>query len=210
VTLQLWELGELGRAWVRDSLTSGKVLSRHVLARTNFEEGSTVALGVADRPQLRDVSDLAHSLGESYGASIEASAQALQTLLTEMRADGKMRLLVVEDDLARPDDPAIISRPPGSLLIADEAVYHLQDLADLKTADDLHEFLGTSASGFPLNGFLLRSLTRGELRLAFHQRRFRTVVAHVEAIINTIFDNDAFSSWLPDRILEPLLCPFAR
>src|SRR5579863_2312430 len=129
----LWlDLGEPGRGWVRDSLAAGRMLSRHVLARLNLDEGSTIALGLVPG-ESNDLSDLKHGLPNESTCSMEASAEVLLALITQLNDTGDAQLLVVENDLARPDDPAVLNRAPGSVTFADETVFHLQDVADLKT-----------------------------------------------------------------------------
>jgi len=199
----LLDLGDPGRAWVRDSLAAGKLLSRHVLGRLNIDEGSTFALGLSEE-EGHDQRDLELSLGDLSESLLEASAESLLALITELRNKGNAHLFVVENDLAKPDDPAIVGRPLGSVVFAADTVYHLQDLADLDTQDGLIKFLGSSASGYPLNGFVMRSKSNEELSQAFRTKRLGPVIAGIDAIVNSVFDNSGFSVWLPNIVLEQI------
>lgn len=121
--------------------------------------------------------------------------------LHQIEEDYESASIVVENDLAKPDDPAILNRPVGSVVIADDAVYHWSRLLELDSPHALMEFLDSSSSGYPLNGFVLKSVTREQLTIGFLQHKLGAIVERVDAIINSIFDDDGYSIWIPRHLL---------
>lgn len=197
------DLGEVGKTWVRSCLSSGKLLSRHVIARVNLDPGVVLAVGW-DGPEVSDPSVLEHGIPNDDDLSAGASAVALLDVLHHIEGDFASASVVVENDLAKPDDPAILNRPVGSIIITDDVVYHWKRLSELDSPETLMEFLGSSSSGYPLNGFVVRSVTREQIVNAFAQHKLGAIVEHIEAIINSIFDNEGFSILVLDRSLVPL------
>ena len=108
----------------------------------------------------------------------------------------------MEDDLALPDDPHIANASTGSLLVAEGTVFHLTDLAELQEPQELASFLVTSASGYPLNAFILQSMSRSTIASSLAHTAAKAFATNIVGIINTIFDNEAFTVWVPASTLQ--------
>lgn len=204
--LQVTALGEPGRAWVRQCLDKGKSLSRSVLNRMDINSGSVLALGISGHT-LESVGNIEYPLSDPPPLSRSVSAESLFVLLAKLpKLEGRY-LLVVEDDVASPNDPWLLRLPPEiTTICSDDTVYHLRYLSDVHTGDGLGKLLSYAYSGsWLLNGFVLKAIHREEVSKALRTGHFELVVDHVEAIINSVFDNDLYSIWMPNRILEPLL-----
>jgi hypothetical protein len=204
VNLNTSNLGDVGTMRVKSCLASGRLLSRHVLARINLDAGVTLAAGF-DGCDFSDSAFLERGIASNAGSSRIASAAALLEVLHRIDVDFNSTSVVVENDLAKPDDPAILSRPLGSVIITGDVVYHFMRLSDLELPEALKEFLGSSSSGYPLNAFFMKSTNREQIVSAFAQRRLGIIVEHVEAIVNSIFDNDGFSIWISSDTCSSLL-----
>jgi len=192
-------LGENGKMRLKTCLASGRVLSRHVLARTDIDAGTVLAAGF-DVSENLSPSVLEEARADS-GDSRILSAAAIFDVLRRIDGDFESTFVVVENDIAKPDDPAILQRNIGSVIVFDGVVYHLKRLVELTTPESLSEYLGSSSSGYPLNALVVKSLTRQQIASAFAKRRLGKIVENVETIINSIFDNDGFAIWVPNRLL---------
>ncbi len=204
--LRITALGEPGRAWVRQCLGGGKPLSRSVLGRMDIDGGSVLALGISGRTP-ESIGNVEYPLSDPPPLPRDVSAESLFILLAELLGLEGGYLLIVEDDVASPNDPWLLRLPSDATTIcSDDIVYHLRYLSDVHTGDDLARFLSYAYSGaWLLNGFVLKAMHREEVSKALRTGHFELVADHVEAIINSVFDNDLYSIWVPNRILEPLL-----
>jgi hypothetical protein len=193
-------LGEIGKLRLKTCLASGKLLSRHVLARTDINAGTVFAAGF-DVPDNLEPSSLEYGYVGGDVSQTLASAASVLEILHRIDSDFDTTFVLVENDLARPDVRAIVNRPVGSIIIFEGVVYHWKPLAELQSPGSFVEFLGSSSSGYPLNAFIVKAITRQEIFSAFAQRRVSQIIEKIESIINSIFDNDGFSIWVPDRLL---------
>ena len=144
--LVLHDLGDRGRHWVSRCLASGKGLSTHLAPLVDLNNGTTFLLG--SEASGIDETELEHGIVGSF-LSPEISAQALIDVSEHLRQDSDSLLLVAEDDLRQPQDPAVVKEDHGSIVIAGGTVYHWTELPDDYSAQGLAEFLGRSSSGYP-------------------------------------------------------------
>ena len=191
MTVQAVDLGNAGRAWVRSTLTSGRVLAQSVVNAVDLNEGSTLVLGI-NEAELDVGSRFENARSRQGASSLRASAASLLKLARIITNGRDPSHIIVEDDLALPDDPHIANASTGSLLVAEGTVFHLTDLAELQEPQELASFLVTSASGYPLNAFILQSMF-STIASSLAHTAAKAFATNIVGIINTIFDNEAFT-----------------
>ncbi len=201
MTVQAVDLGNAGRAWVRSTLTSGRVLAQSVVNAVDLNEGSTLVLGI-NEAELDVGSRFENARSRQGASSLRASAASLLKLARIITNGRDPSHIIVEDDLALPDDPHIANASTGSLLVAEGTVFHLTDLAELQEPQELASFLVTSASGYPLNAFILQSMSRSTIASSLAHTAAKAFATNIVGIINTIFDNEAFTVWVPASTLQ--------
>lgn len=189
-------LGKAGILWTRKSLSTGRACSQYLARTLDLVSGETVVPGIESLPS-RAVDDLAISIAHVFKTSLRTAAEPLFKIVWSVMAE--TRMLLVEDDMRRPTDPNILREDPVSLIRHDGIIFHLRDLTELTTPDRLITFLGASASGYPLNAFLVSGLSRDGLAQLLEADKFENLVPHVEVVINTIFDCDGYAAWLGPR-----------
>jgi hypothetical protein len=194
----LYDAGEPGRKWVTESLAAGRALSLGLLGHLDVHEGAAFVLGVMHPAAIAGRTDLEEGVGNPAVISPAASADALLELFDKMQRQSGTLTLVVENDLARPDDPAILRRMNDAVVVATN-VYHCKDVADLRSSKDLVEYLGTSASGYPLNAFLLRDVRCDALAALIESAHYDDLAEHLEAVVNSVFDCEGYSVWIVGR-----------
>lgn len=191
------DLHDVGRDWVKESLSAGGPLSQRLLSTMQLRNGTMYVLGLS-RDNRDEAPQLDHGIGDPSVLSLDRSATSLLELLIELdQPEGSLGLLV-ENDLAKPTDPAVAVRT--DTVFVQESVYHLRYLTDLETPSDLIQYLGTSASGYPLDAFVIRGLDRDALMRALRKDP-ADLVTRVDAIVNTVFDCEGFSVWIPSGVL---------
>jgi hypothetical protein len=194
------DLADRGRAWVSESLAAGRAVSKGVLKATDLTNGVALALIAADAdPQVLG-HDLAIGLEDAKTLTPQVSARELIKLLQMMQARHQRLLLtvVVENDIAKPEDPAVSAR--NDAIIVNDTVYHYRRVTELTHASKVVSYLGTSASGYPLNAFVLGGVSHDELLSGLNNPTI--LVPRLHAIINTIFDCDGYMAWVPYREFE--------
>lgn len=195
------DIGELGDEWVRECLRAGRRLSRYVLAQIDLRVGSTFVLG-PNRPEpITAMKDLELA----YGRDLDFLNQGVETLLwlaaaTKSKEHLSSMTMIVEDDLRVPSDPAIRRAQPMSVVAEDNVVYHWLPISDLTTSVEVSDFLLSSASGYPLNGFLVGDISMERFKSLLRKRRLHPVLDALIGIVNSVFDGDAYSLWVPDSI----------
>jgi hypothetical protein len=160
----------------------------------DIAKGAVVALGMTNGFGSLRPDDLEYGLDDPRIVSQESSARVLVDLLTWMQQKSGPLSLIVENDLARPTDPAIVRRT--DVFVVEETVYHHRAVADIVTPTDAIEYLGTSASGYPLNAFVIKTLTAAELRQTIVSGYIAHVYSHLQTIINSVFDCEGYCAWL--------------
>ena len=79
MTVQAVDLGNAGRAWVRSTLTSGRVLAQSVVNAVDLNEGSTLVLGI-NEAELDVGSRFENARSRQGASSLRASAASLLKL----------------------------------------------------------------------------------------------------------------------------------
>lgn len=145
------------RAWVQESLGDGLGLAARLLARV--EEGGLDARGgrVLALAGAGDGVDAARlgareALDEGVEGSLGGAVAELAALLGAAGARGG-RLLVVEDELSFPHDPALEGAADGVVTCGAE-VFHWRALGPQLDAAALTELLGSATSGYPTNAIV--------------------------------------------------------
>lgn len=132
--------------------------------------------------------------------TLSSSAGALLSLIRELERRHGSITFVVEDDLRRPTDPAVTANVHGWSRVIDSEVYACQRTAELTSAPEVVKYLGESASGYPLNGFLLRQTACTEFFALLSDGHFDTIVERAVAIVTAVFDSDGYCVWMPTSI----------
>ena len=182
--------------WVRSSLEDGRSFSRAVLSAHDIDSGETLVAGMAEA-NLMQGADLASGIGDASVITPERSGTALlRNLRHELAKSEGVLVVVVEDDLRGPNDPAVARQPDS--IISEGIVFHGRGLMEFSNGDELAVFLNHSASGYPLNAFVVRARGFDELKSAMRSS-LGGVAKRVEAIINCIFDCEAYCLWYPPK-----------
>lgn len=190
-------------------MEDGRGFSRAVLSAHDIDKGETLAAGMAEGDLMQN-SDLARAIGDASVITPERSGAALlRSLRHELAHSPDGLFVVVEDDLRVPNDPAVAIQ--SDAIIADGIVFHARVLTDFSNGDEMAAFLNHSASGYPLNAFAVTASSFNELKRAMRSS-LSGVATRVEAIINCIFDCDAYCLWYPlnDSVTPELLAMRAR
>lgn len=160
----------------------------------DIDNGETLVAGMDDANLMQNP-DFARAIADPSVISPERSGTALLRALRDAFANCEGgSFVLVEDDLRLPNDPAVASRPDS--IIAEAIVFHARGLTEFRNGDELALFLNHSASGYPLNAFVVPAGTVDELKSPTHHS-LSGVATGVVAIINSIFDCDAYSLWYP-------------
>jgi hypothetical protein len=206
----LVDLGQPGREWTRQSLAEGGILAKRSLVLLDVQKGSSFGLGLSELPPgALDHLDRALARQPSR-ALLEACARSIIQISRGLRQVDGPQVLMVEDDRRRVNDPAILRQPRKSYIAARGRVYHVRNTREFADASDWLMFLDGSASGYPFNGWLLQSITRGQLSACLRDLRLDEIWSHTTALINSLFDGDAYAVWLPEGTLKRLSSSMGR
>lgn len=115
--------------------------------------------------------------------------------------------LVIQADLLKPDDPYVRELRPETMLADGQDLYYVEPLADATDANHCLTLFNSVAVGYPLVAFIHGETTAEEISDTFRQHAVAGLGSRVVAIVNSIFDDDGYSVWLPDRIRSELLGP---
>lgn len=173
-------------AWLRRSLVEGGALARETSA-LDLASGSLYLLGT-ESPSGCDGFDFSVGRGISSAVANLAAEQALRAA-----AVAGARLLLVEDDLARPSDEVL----RGDFATLDETVVRWAYL-DVSIGEGV-TLLRSGASGYPLNAFVLRVESSNGVGLepgsSVPRHLVETLAANVHGVIVSAFDAEAFLLW---------------
>lgn len=201
---QFYNLGRRGLEWVHDSLESGRTLSHKVFAERKLEDGSVCVVAATSEQHAAATNDK-HSLDAATSSSAIVRSDIAASFLLDWlvsRANSEALAFVVEDDLAKPSDPVIRNMLNSVYQVNNDEVMHHKTVRGLKTGLDLEKFFNKSASGYPLNAFVLPQnllpapgvLTGDDLnRLA----------KAVRIIINSAYDGETYTVWTPQESSSP-------
>jgi hypothetical protein len=181
------DLGAEGTRWVSRSLERGRTLARLVLAYRDISRGDVSA------EQPRDLSS--HAITEAFdGGGLPQARQAREATLrvfAEMADQDAEGILLVEDELGRPDDPAVM-RSPYHALIHDDEVFPWVPLP--QDPPELARFLSWSTSGYPTNAFLLRQDQMPETSPVGIDA-LEELACGIRAILVGAFDGEGYVIW---------------
>lgn len=194
------DLGANGKAWVKQSLAAGRRLSKAFLTTAGIESGKTFALGLAVPSRTVARFQLDEGVADRSVLSLSSSADALLSLIRELERRYGSMTFVVEDDLRQPTDPTVMANVHGWCRVIDDEVYACRPTADLLSSAEVVRYVGGSASGYPLNGFLLAHTTCDEFSELLSAGRLIAIVRSAVAIVNAVFDSDGYSVWIPDSV----------
>jgi len=177
--------------WLSGSLRAGFDLSGAVLAAEPFRSGRFQAI-VSTNFQR---STFDYRVGGVIGQ--EGAREKLAHLLATL--DGRNGgLALVEDDLRRRSDEAILRRNEPSSFIGDRVI-HWTDMA--APEDQLAETIAHGASGYPLNAFVVTK-SSSELGLVdggdAPGNLAQEVATNLLAIVVAAFDAESFLIWTTD------------
>ena len=193
---QVYNLDSKGREWTRKSLEMGGILSREVQSINDLKMGETsVVLCTWEQEMAVSKKSIEHGTIQSRLINSEPAAEAILKIVTHMEKERGQLAVVVEDDLMRPGDPATRD-DETALYTLGRTVIHCRWLDELKTAKNLDHYLAQSASGYPLNAFLVPIAdlpAKGEL----DEKDIKKVANSVRGIINTAFDRESYTIWIP-------------
>jgi hypothetical protein len=179
-----------GINWIRESLEAGGRMSGALL-RLVDPTGGAVYVCVAEQGPERDI-ELAFGF-ESRGAAV-ASARAAIELVVGTNAG----LLLAENSVARPGEPAAVARI-GTTVTAGATVLAAYEAAG-RSSDEIGDFLFSVPSGYPTNAIAtvaasslsqLKDLTDSELD---------DLVRGTRAMIVRAFDSESLLVWRAGRI----------
>jgi hypothetical protein len=199
----LHNLGEAGRAWTQECLASGRELSRGVLAAVNLAHGTTYLAGLSSEsiPALAG-----HSLDQGIGnpsiISLDRSGESLFEFLKSPELKGSPDI-VVEDDLRIPGDPALRQKRIGSTHYFNQLPLHVGSLDSITSSASLVRFLESSASGYPLNSFILPQGQMEDIQTRLTAGNARDLGRSLMAIVNAALDGEAYAVWLPGALKPP-------
>ncbi|MHB1519278.1 MAG: hypothetical protein ACYCVN_15095 [Acidimicrobiales bacterium] len=109
-------------------------------------------------------------------------------------------LLIIEDDVRRRGDPGLTQFPAEQTAIDGNDVYHLHGIKGQATAAELETFVGKSAFGHPLNGFVVRELSTASARSLIQSDDLAEVANHCCGTFHSIYDGDAIAAWIPQAL----------
>jgi hypothetical protein len=202
------DLDGAGKTWVRYCLTSERqsAISRQALERSERTGGSVLGMGVPERANLPSDAKLQFA-PETYGFLLNRQTSAASLLLLFQRIEQHYGpcFLVLAADLLGPGDPYIQELPPGSVVSDERDFYYIEPLSGIADARQFVVLCNSVSTGYPLVGFLLWGMTQGEIVDKFRRHDAGVLGDAVQGIVNSIFDNDAFSVWLPDNVSSVVL-----
>jgi hypothetical protein len=192
-------LGEEGKEWVRASLSQGKSLSWVLLSSGMLGAGSAYLMG--DTPGVTSSEgfrDLAESISDLNPGSIDASFACCFELLKQIQPSG---LVIVEDDVRQPNDRVVLEGAVEEIATDKTAVFHLRQISDLASVDDLRQFVGRSSFGYPLNALVTRDVPLESARSRIELGELTALSDHCCMTVHSAFDGDAIVIWVPENPL---------
>jgi hypothetical protein len=188
------------RSWTERWLGAGHFVSEAVLAKAPFDQGRFRTC-IGDDTPLKKLANFEHGWVIKGG---EAGAW-LSQVLDELALHGAS-CVIVEDDLSRPTDPAIIASEIPCALIEDR-ILCWSDLSPGNGATAVKR-TGYIGSGYPRNAFVV-SRSAAELGLADRQQVpetfLRQVTDSLMAVIVAIFDAESYLVWTPPAELGKIV-----
>jgi hypothetical protein len=185
------------RAWTEQWLGEGHAVSAAVLAKNPFERGRFRTCVDDQAPP-----DVGTNFEKAFVSTTREPDEWLASTLEELHG-GRPGCLVVEDDLSRPGDPALIDSDIASAFIGDRVV----SWAEVRpgTGGDAVREVMRVGSGYPRNAFL-SSQTPDELQLADRADLSSDFSEHVAkslvAVIVAVYDAESYLVWDESLPLE--------
>lgn len=188
------------RAWVQESLGEGLGLAARLLAR--IEDGELDATGgrvlaLAGSGPGADAARLGarEALEEGVEGSLGGAVAELAALLGAAGARGPGRVLVVEDELSFPHDPALEGAADGVVTCGAE-VFHWRALGPGLDAAALTELLGSATSGYPTNAVVTVADPAAWTAWAdLGETGLDALAAAAEAVIVAAYDAEGLLWW---------------
>ena len=180
------------RAWIAESLGQGLGLSARVLAAADPAAGEVWALAGPGSTPARLGSR--EALEEGVEGSFAAAVAALAAHLGGAAARGGW-VLVIEDELSPPGDPALRDHADRVVLNGSE-VFHWRAVTPELDAAALTELLGSATSGYPTNGFVVAADPRGWGPLEpLAEAEVAALAATAEAVLVAAYDAEGLLFW---------------
>jgi hypothetical protein len=208
MNLSYKDLGAAGSAWVTYCLTPDRpwAISRWVLEERGLAGGSVLAMGAPGHVNLpADVKLQCGPLTYGIELSQRASAEPLVRLFARIEHRYGPCFLVIEADLLKPGDPYVRELPPGTMMADGRDLYYVEPLADATDAKRSVMLFNSVSTGYPLVAFILSETTPDAISDAFRRHEVDGLGNRVIAIVNSVFDDDGYSIWLPDSVRLALL-----
>jgi hypothetical protein len=203
--LSYQDLGQAGKAWVEFCLTPGQAISRQVI-ESGVAGGSVLGMGVPGDVNLpADVKLQYGPLTYGFELSQQNSSKALLELFEGLERPYGPCLLVFETDLLGSDDPYTRELPPRALVVDGQDFYRIEPLAGMANADQFLTLYSWVSTGYPLVAFILEGVSPDEFADAFRRQNAGVLGNRVIGVVNTIFDADGYSIWLPDSVRSAVL-----
>lgn len=188
--LEFVKLGPAGNSWTGSSLAKGGPLSGAVLAAFDLAEGTAYTV-------LRAGIDAARAKLFARGGIASTRREAPAVLATLKDKVPSALGLAVEDDLARPTDPAVRARSWPAVSI-DGWLLPWIALGG-QDPNELVRFLNTCSSGYPTNAFAL-DVEPAAVATAAERAdvvKSEQLASHVLAVITAAYDSESFIVWQP-------------
>jgi hypothetical protein len=179
-----------GINWIRESLEAGGRMSRTTLRLIDPSVGAVYTC-VADKGPISDL-ELAHG----FASRSEAIASATGAI--ELVLGAEASLLLAENSVAHPGEPAAIASI-GTTLIATDIVVAAQLLRG-QSAEGVGDFLFGVPSGYPTNAIATRSAPSFAQLQEVTDAELEDLVRGTCAVIVRAFDNESLIVWLAERI----------
>ena len=139
--------------------------------------------------------DLAETISDIDPTSLDDSYACLFDLLVRVEPHG---LVIIEDDVRLPDDRAVAGLPHEQVAGYGTTLFHLRQITDLASSDDLKGFVGRSSFGYPLNGLVTRGQSIDVARSQIKKGELESLIEHRQLTIHSAHDGDAIAVWIPE------------
>lgn len=178
------------RDWLISKLRIGGGLAQTAL-RVGAGDGGTFVPIVGTRSEWPD-----GPFTDSAGARQVDSDNQLTVQLRSWFAE-RSAYLIVEDDLALPDDPAVAERAEDTFVIGNDVYHYLQ--LDQQSLDGASDFVRRGASGYPTIAFVLSAFERPDTaNSASDADTLNRMANTVLAALVSAYDDEGYLGWLSE------------
>ncbi len=140
-------------SWVSTSLNRGKILSHKVLERIDSKANHANII-VGDETKLPEINH--QTINRALSTQRVIDLLLIAKKLINAIDPATALTIIIEDDLALQGDTAL-QHVQHRIMYLNETVLHILSSKEGLDAMELSKFIASSASGFPLNGFLVPS-----------------------------------------------------